>query len=182
MISDQHHFLEKSVDAIGTALNPLVSNMHDDPNNDVKFRTKKKVYDIKSRHIRTTVTKDVPVSNPAKSPEASDGRKVLKHMCQNYRQYADALNYQSSSDFKTMLKQIIGRVPTRRNHSLTWDSLFNTVYHMRNLMEIIGECLEQTDKFTLADHAQDGGKRLREIAESANQAYKLVHGEAQLAT
>lgn len=174
VISDQHHFLEKSVDVIGTALNPLVTNMHDDPNHDVKFRTKKKVYDIKLRDRRTTVTEDVPVPNPANSPEASDGRKVLKHMCQNYRQYADALNYKSSSNFKRNLKQIIGRIPKRRNHSLTWDSFFNTVYYMRSFMETIGECLEETDMFAIADCARDGAKRLREIAEGANQAYKFL--------
>ena len=159
---------------MGEALNPLVSDVHNDPNNNVKFQTKKKVYDAKEKRRRTTVTEDVPVANPASSPEASDGRKVLKHMCQNYRQYAALLDFKSSFTFKSYMKQILGRIPKRRNPSLTWGALFNTLYHMRTFMENIGDGLESTDKFALAGFARDGAKRLREIAEGANQAYELL--------
>ena len=174
VISDQHHFLEKSVDAVGEALNPLVSDVHNDPNNSVKFHTKKKVYDAKEKRRRTTVTEDVPVSNPASTPEASDGRKVLKHMCQNYREYAALLDFKSSFTFKSYMKQILGRIPKRRNPSLTWITLFDTLYRMQRFLENIGECLESTDKFALAGFACDGAKRLREITEGANQAYELL--------
>jgi hypothetical protein len=175
IISDQHHFLEKSIDTIGEVLNPLVSAEHHSPRSEVKFRTPKKVYENKRR--RTTVTEDTPVLDPANNqlcPEAFDGRQVLKHMCTYYRHYADTLNYSCSSEFKMLIKQIVGRIPKRRNPSLTWDVLFNTLFYMRSFIEVVVEGLEDTDKLALADCTRAGINKLNDITENANRAREIL--------
>ena len=173
LISDQHEFLEKGIKAIGESLNPLVSDMHNSSRNEVKFRTKKKVF----KRRRTTITEDVAVSNPSNSqlcPEAFDGRPILKHICHYYRQYADMIDYESSFDFKMKIKEIIGRIPKRPNPSLTWDVAIDTIYRMASFVEVIVEGLHNAANSTLAVSISGGVETLRDIAERANEARELL--------
>ena len=173
LMLDKNDFLQKSIDVLGATLNPVVSAMHNNPGNNVKFLTKKTVHQCSD----ITVAKIVPVADPSNSelcPNAFDGRKVLKHMFHYYRSYADALDYPKSLDFKVRVKQIIGRIPKRRNPSLTWGSVINTIFHMRCFIESIADCLEKNG---LASPLRNGTIQLLEITERVNQARKILEKE-----
>ena len=146
--------------------------MHNDPRNNLKFRVRRRISKTSSRENRyrrtsESVTEMVAVDDPSKSPEAFDGRCVLRHMRSAYREYAAALEYRSSSDFKNLLATIIYRAPKKRNSSFTWRELDHTLLHMRWLIEGAIEGLENTDQFTLADKVRWGLNELKDITESA---------------
>lgn len=147
--------------------------MHDDPNNDVKFRIRKQISKKRDNfNRRISVTEEVAVADPLKSPEASNGRCVLRHMRSAYREYADTLDYHSSGTFKNLLSTIIAWIPKRRNASFRWKELFNTLLHMRWLIESVIEGLERTGRFSLADGISCGLNELRNITEGAKLAQK----------
>ena len=150
-----------------------MSAVHNDSSNDVKFRVRTRISKRKVDNNRCIfTTQDIAVSNPSESPEASDGRLVLKHMCSAFRVYADVLDY-PSSEFKTHLSQIIGRTPRKRNPSLTWAILFNTLFLMRYFIEKVADVLESNDRYTLASLTRVGINELNDITENAKQAQQL---------
>ena len=175
IIATPNNFLEKSVDVMGNSLNPLVSEVHDDPKNDVKFRIRKKIHEKKLNHCRTTVTKDVAVSQPCKCPEAFDGRAVLRHMRYYVSCYASAIDYHGgSNDLKILIDRILGRVPRKRNHSLTWDALLNTLFDMRSLLEIIADALQDAANFKLSEQIKIGVRELQHITQCSTRAQSCV--------
>ena len=172
LILDKKEFLERAVETLGSTMNTFISAMHHDPGYKVKFLKEKKVY--KCDNI--TVVKKVAVSDPSDPqlcPEAHDGREVLYHMRHYCNQYADAIDYQSYPDFKEKLKQIIGKVPKKQCHALTWYGTIDTIYLIKSFIEMIVEGLESTNRLSLAESTRPGIEKLRVIAERAIQAREL---------
>lgn len=151
--------------------------MHHDPNNNVKFSVRKKISEVRQQSRRISTTEMVAVDDPLKSPEAFDGRYVLRHMRSSYREYADSLDYHSSSDLKILLATIIARVPKRRNPSFTWGALFETLFHMRWLVQSVVEGLQHTDRFSLAENIRWELNELQDITESAQWRHKNITSE-----
>ena len=160
---------------MGKYLNPFVSAMHNDANNEIKFRVPKKIYDVRRNHRRTSVVERVPVVNPLESPEAFDGRYVLQHMhsVSAFRIYAETLGT-TPSEFKKMIKQILGRIPRRRNPSFTWQLLFDTFYLMRNFIEKVADGLESSTKSNLVAGLYIAMHELDAITVKAEQARQLL--------
>lgn len=177
IIVEPHHLMEMAVKLIGRVFNPLVSDVHNDPGNDVKFHIKKKISTIKQNHRRATVTEDMPVASTSElqCPEAFDGRLVLRHMrrVDNFHEYADALDYRNPNDFKRDIGQILGRIPGRRNPSMTWVILFDTLYRMECFLKKAVEGLKCTNKFDLAPTISDSIQHLKDIIKKAKNAQQL---------
>ena len=152
-----------------------MSDVHNDPRNDVKFRVRKKIYKLRTdvnRHISTTEDKAV---DPSECMEAFDGRRILKHLRSEsaFRVYADILDI-SSSEFKKHLCEIIGRTQRRPNPSLTWPTLFDTLYRMRNFIDCVANGLEGSDKSSLAVVIQQGVNDFNDIIKNAEDAQQLL--------
>ena len=172
------HLLDKSLQCMGVALNPVVTEVHNDPSNSVKFCTRKKIRTIKNKHRRATLTEDVPVNFPSDSvqcPEAFEGHRILRHMCQgkNFYEYADALDYRKPRELKSDIDQILGRIPGRRHPSLTWGSLFTTLNCMKSLLEKAYIGLQHANRFHLAFKINEGIDELGDIIKKASHVQKL---------
>ena len=154
--------------------------MHNDPQNDVKFRTQKMIFLKIKKYRRMSATEDVPVSDPsdrAQCPEAFEGHVLLRHMRRgnNFHAYADLLGYQDPRFFKNDIDKVLGRIAGRRNPSMTWAILFDTLFHMKNLLLTARAGLECDDKFSLVAKINTGIEELEDITEKANQAQELSH-------
>lgn len=171
---EPHHLLEKGIRLIGTALNPLVTEVHKNPNNSVKFCTRKKIRTIKKKNRRATLTEDVPVDSPMQCQEAFEGRCILRHMRQgkNFYEYADVLHYHKPRELKSDIDQILGRIPGRRTPSLTWGSLFATLHCMESLLEKAHTGLQHANRF-LALKINEGINGLGDIIEKASHVQQL---------
>ena len=77
IIMEPWHFLEKSVKVFGSSLNPVVSHIHNDPKNDVKFRVRKTMCKKKTcEHCCSYNIQNVAADDPSNwsdCPEAFDG-------------------------------------------------------------------------------------------------------------
>ena len=167
--------IDKGLQHIGAVLNPVVTEVHNDPSNSVKFHTRKKIHIIKDKHRRrrTTVTEDVPVDSPSDSvrcPEAFEGRCILRHMHQgkNFYEYADELDYHKPRELKSDIDQILGRIPGRRHPSLTWGSLFTTLNCMKSLLEKAYIGLQHANRLNLALKISEGISELDDIKKASH--------------
>ena len=172
------HLLDKSLQHMGAALNPLVTEVHNNTSNDVKFYTRKKIRTFKHKQRRATLTEDVPVDFPSDNvqcPEAFEGRYILRHMRQgkNLHEYADALDYRKPRELKNDIDQILGRIPGRRHPSLTWGSLFTTLSCMKRLLEKAYTGLQHANRFNLALKINEGINEIDEIIEKASHVQQL---------
>ena len=159
--------------ATGKSLNHVVSAVHNDPSNDVEFHVRRRISKRKvDNNLCILTTKDMTVTNPSKSPEASDGRLVLKHMRSAHRVYGDVLGY-PSSQFKTYLSQIIDKTSRKRNPPLPWAILFNSLFLMRNFIKMVVDGLEGNDRYSLASLTRVGINELNDITENAKRAQQL---------
>ena len=151
--------------------------MHCSPRNDIKFHAQKKLY-LKKENRRLRATEYVPVSDPSDSlqcPDAFEGRNVLRHMRRgiNFHEYATILDYRDPKDFKSGIDQILGRIPGRRNPSMTWDILFDTLSRMQNFLLSARAGLERTNQYGLATEISNGIEELNDITEKASQAQEV---------
>ena len=105
-------------------------------------------------------------------PQAFEGNVLFRHMRRrdNIHEYADLLGYHDPKDFKNDIDKILGRIAGRRNRSMTWVILFDTLFHMKNLLQTVRAGLECTNKLSLAAKVNDAMEELEEITEKANQA------------
>ena len=170
------HFLEKGVKAVGSSLNPVVSCIHNDPRYDVKFRVRKMMCKKKTReHCCSYNTEDVAANDPSNRfdcPEASDGRKVLRHIKRNASNYASFLELRESShDLKTPVDLVLGMV--RPNHSLTTAGLIHAIIQMEGLLETFLHSLTSTGRYDLVPYIEEGIKELQNIRSTANRARRL---------
>ena len=152
--------------------------MHHSPWNDVKFHTQKRLYAKKENHCRVRATKYVPVLDPSDSVECPDAfvsRNLLRHMrrANNFHEYATLLDYRNPRDFKSGIDQILGRIPGRRNPSMTWVILFDTLSRMQSFLLNAQAGLERTNKYGLATEVSNGIEELSDITEKARQAQEL---------
>ena len=178
IIMEPNHFLEKGVAIVGKSLNPVVSSVHKDPSNEVKFCVRKKTDKKRTdRDCYTYTMKNLPASNPSdqwKCPEAFDGRNLLRHVRKHAPEYATFLDIRGSShDLKMAIDLILGRIPRRPNHSLTTAALVHTLFHMEGLLEMFVRGLGSIGRYNLADEVNEGLKELRDIRNKACNARQL---------
>jgi hypothetical protein len=178
VIPDPSYFLEKGVDAFGRALNPVVSAVHNDPKNDVKFRVRRKIDKQKpTKHRRTITTEDVPVSDPQdreQFPEAFTSRLLLQHMRKNAPFYTDFLSLRgSTNELRTPIDLVLWRIPRMRIPSLTSQAVVHTLFHMEGFLDLVTDGLESSEKFSLASDVKGGMSELRDIRNSADHARRL---------
>ena len=170
------HFLEKSVEAVGSSLNPVVSYVHNDPRNDVKFRVRKKMCKKKMcEHCCTYNIQNVAANDPSNwsnCPEAFDGRKLLRHIKRNASYYASFLELRGSShDLKTSVDLVLGMA--RPNHSLTTSGLVHALFQMEGLLGTILHGLTSVSRYELVPYIEEGLKELQNIRSIANHARRL---------
>ena len=178
VLAEPGQFIEKAIGSIGKGLNSIVATVHHDSTNNVRFYTRKIVSVKKEQHRRMSTTEDVPVSDPSNGlqcPEAFDGRLVLRHMSRrsNFRTYAELLDYRNPKNFKSSIDQVLGRIPGRRNPSMTWDLLRDTLARMKDFMFNARAGLVHTNKYNLAIKISNAMEELNDITEKANKAQGL---------